>query len=110
MKKKLEALVKTYGIVGFATYFALFLLVWAGFAAAIALGLDTPGPGANLGTLAAAYVATKLTQPLRIAATLALMPLVTKLRERLRPRAPKKAQAPPFGAPSAENHDFRKSR
>ena len=40
-----------------------------------------------MGQLPAAYIATKLTQPLRIAATLALTPVVARVYERMRPSA-----------------------
>jgi hypothetical protein len=46
-----------------------------------------------VGSFTAAYIATKLTQPLRIAATLALTPLVARAYERLRPSARTRAAA-----------------
>jgi hypothetical protein len=41
-----------------------------------------------VGTFAAAYIATKLTQPLRIGATLVITPFIARLYERMRGRRP----------------------
>jgi len=76
-----------------ATYFSLFALVFAGFGLAIALGMQVESAQGGAGVLGAAYVATKLTQPLRIAATMALTPLVARLVERF--RKPRTAELEP---------------
>ena len=68
-------------------YLTIFAVVLLGSWAAIHFGWRPKSVGAGLGSFAAAYIATKLTQPLRIAATLALTPLVAKAYERLRPSA-----------------------
>ncbi|MFO0635898.1 MAG: hypothetical protein U0168_23915 [Nannocystaceae bacterium] len=65
-----------FGGIAIATYFAIFFLTWAGFVVAIRMGVEVDGAAENTGTIGAAYVATKLTQPLRIIATLALTPAV----------------------------------
>lgn len=71
------------------TYFALFVVVLSGFALAITLGFSVESAPGNLGVLGAAYVATQLTKPLRIGATLVLTPLVARALARLRgPRRP----------------------
>ena len=62
-----------------ATYFAIFWLVFGGFAVAIATGVTVDSNAATAGTIGAAWVATKFTQPLRILATLVLTPLVGRL-------------------------------
>jgi hypothetical protein len=54
----------------------IWLAVLAGFAVAISLGFRDAGMAEGAGVLLSAWVATKLTQPLRIAATLVLTPLV----------------------------------
>jgi len=79
MKDRLEALLAEYGKVALLTYFAIFALVFAGFAIAISLGVHVESASGTAGTLGAAYVATKLTQPIRIIATLALTPLLARL-------------------------------
>ncbi len=87
-KERLKALLSEYGSVAIGTYFVIFGLVLAAFAVAISLGVEVEGATAQAGVLGAAYVATKLVQPLRIAATLALTPLVAKvLRRRKTPPA-----------------------
>lgn len=73
-----------YGPIALGTYFAIFFVVLASFTGAIVFGFDVDSAQGTAGTLAAAYVATKLTQPLRILATLALTPLVARLVRRNR--------------------------
>ena len=86
--ERIKALFAEYGRVALATYFGLFVLVFAGFGLAIALGMHVASAAGQAGVLGAAYVATKLTQPLRIAATLALTPLVVRVSWKFRkPRA-----------------------
>ena len=86
MKKNLKQLLTEYGSVALVVYLTIFVAVLAGFWAAIRLGWRTESTAGTAGTLAGAYLATKLTQPLRIAATLVLTPIVAKLYEKLRPR------------------------
>lgn len=66
----------------------MFALVFIGFAFAITLGVPVASTAATAGTLGAAYVATKLTQPLRILATLVLTPILGKLVARFGPKPP----------------------
>ena len=101
--ERFKALLAEYGRVALATYFALFALVFAGFGLAIALGMQVASAQGGAGVLGAAYVATKLTQPLRIAATMALTPLVARVvasirksrTERLEPPEPLSADVLP---------------
>jgi hypothetical protein len=99
-RERLKALLAEYGQVAIYTYFGLFLLVLAGFSAGIAWGADVESTEGGLGVLGAAYLATKATQPLRIAATLGLTPLVAALLHKLNLRKPKSA-APAAGAAPA---------
>jgi hypothetical protein len=85
VSEKLKALLTRYGRVAMITYFAIFALVYAGFYAAIAAGVQPEGVGAGVGTLGGAYLATKLTQPIRIGATLLLTPIIDALVRRFRP-------------------------
>lgn len=82
--ERIKALLAEYGRVAMATYFGLFALVFTGFGVAIALGMHVSSAQGGAGVLGAAYVATKLTQPLRIAATIAMTPLVARVAERFR--------------------------
>jgi hypothetical protein len=77
--EKLQQLLAQYGKVAVITYFSIFFLVWAGFAVAIALGFQPKGAAGTAGVIGAAYVAVKLTQPLRIAATAVLTPIIARL-------------------------------
>lgn len=83
-KERLKSLLAEYGRVAIWTYFILFGLTLSGFAVAIAAGVRVESTQGQAGVLGAAYVATKLTQPLRIGATLALTPLVARLAQRVR--------------------------
>lgn len=78
-KEKLKILLAEYGRVAIATYLAIFALAFAGFAAAISLGVEVESAKQGAGVMGAAYLAVKLTQPVRIAATLALTPVVARL-------------------------------
>lgn len=84
MKDRLEALLARYGKVALVIYFGIFGLVLAGFAIAIRAGVQVESAAGEAGTLGAAWVATKLTQPLRILATLVLTPIVAKVIDKFR--------------------------
>jgi len=90
MKKlRLKELLAEYGQVALWIYLAIFALVLVGFMFAIKLGVKLEGTAGELGTWGAAWVATKLTQPLRIGATVVLTPFVAHaLRLRRRPKDP----------------------
>lgn len=75
-REKLRTLLEEYGRVAIWTYLVIWLTVLAGFALAISAGFSVSSAGGGAGVLGAAWLATKLTQPLRIAGTLALTPLV----------------------------------
>jgi hypothetical protein len=83
MKINFKELLAEYGRVAIAVYLVIFVATLVGSWMAIRMGWRTAGPAGNAGTLAAAYVATKLTQPLRIAATVVLTPVVAKVHERI---------------------------
>ena len=83
MRKSTRELLAEYGAVALVVYLAIFALTLAGFVVAIRFGWAPRSAAGSAGVLAAAYVATKLTQPLRIAFTVALTPLVAKAYERL---------------------------
>ncbi|HUQ80803.1 MAG TPA: DUF1279 domain-containing protein [Gemmatimonadaceae bacterium] len=88
MKKTVQNLLAEYGTVAVIVYFVIFFGVLAGFYLAIRFGWRPSSAAGSMGTLAAAYIATKLTQPIRIAATVVVTPLVAKLYERIRGRRP----------------------
>jgi hypothetical protein len=87
MTERLQALMVEYGSLALWVYFAIFALTLGGFALAISLGFHVKGNTMAVGTWGAAYLATKLLQPLRIIATLVLTPVVMKVL-RLKKRDP----------------------
>ncbi len=92
MGKKIQALVSEYGPAAMVVYFSIFFSVWGSFYVAIKLGFDVEGAAESSGTILAAYLATKVTQPLRIAATFALTPIVAKVWHRFYPPVPKTSE------------------
>ena len=86
MKKTAQKLLAEYGIVAVVIYFVIFFAVLGVFWLAIRFGWEPSSAAGSVGTFAAAYIATKITQPLRIAATLLVTPFVAKLYERVRGR------------------------
>jgi hypothetical protein len=86
--QRFKALLAEYGQVALFTYFGIFILVLAGFAVAIAAGIKPDSVTSNVGVLGGAYIAAKVTQPLRIAATLALTPIVARVLRRSRGATP----------------------
>lgn len=83
MRKTVKHVLTEYGAVAVVVYFAIFFAVLGGFWVAIRAGWRPTSAAGSAGAFAAAYIATKVTQPLRIAATLFLTPLVAKAYERI---------------------------
>lgn len=84
---KFRNLLVEYGVTALVVHYVIFALVIVGFWTAIRLGWRSSGTGASVGTWTAAYVMTKVVQPLRIIATLAVTPLVAKVYERVTGRS-----------------------
>lgn len=84
MRRKLNEILAEYGTVAIVVYLVIFVLTLAGFALAIQFGWRPASAGGRAGLLVAAWIATKVTQPVRIAATLVLTPVVARLWERAR--------------------------
>ena len=87
MRRTLKQIAAEYGTVAVVVYLTIFTVVLLGAWAAISLGWKPKSVGGGVGSFTAAYIATKIVQPFRIAATLALTPIVAKVYERLRPSA-----------------------
>jgi hypothetical protein len=83
VRKTIKHILVEYGAVAVAVYLLIFTLVLVGFWAAIRFGWQPTSAAGNVGTWTAAYIATKLTQPLRIMATLAVTPFIAKVYERV---------------------------
>jgi hypothetical protein len=84
VRRTLKGVLAEYGPVALVVYLAIFAATLAGFAIAIGMGFQPRGVAGGLGTLTAAYIATKVTQPLRIGATLVLTPFVARAIARVR--------------------------
>ena len=94
MRKTVKQILSEYGAVALVVYFAIFFAVLLGFWAAIRFGWRPSTATGQAGALTAAYIATKLTQPVRIAATVALTPLAARLYERVTGRGRAVARGP----------------
>ncbi len=68
-----------YGKIAIWTYLILWLLVLGGFFLAIKMGIEVEGAGEATSALFGAWLAAKLTQPVRIAATIVLTPMVASV-------------------------------
>jgi len=81
LKERYQSLILQYGGVALIVWFSIFFTVLGGFYLAIVSGFRDPGAEAEAGTwgtLLAAYLATQLTKPIRIGATLVLTPIVAR--------------------------------
>lgn len=93
MRKTFKQMLAEYGAIAVVVYFTIFFSVFFGAWLAIRQGVDLAavaarvglGDGrlaANLGAWTVAYLFTKVLQPVRIAATLLLTPLIARVYER----------------------------
>ena len=82
LSDRLKAHLKEYGKIAACVYFAIFIAVYLGFLFSISTGLSDADAATTVGTAGAAWLATKVTQPLRIGATFLITPLVAKLIRR----------------------------
>ena len=87
MRKTLKQFTVEYGTLFIVVYLTIFTIVWVGFWAAIRFGWSSSdSTAANVGAWTAAYLATKVTQPLRIVASVAVTPALARLYDRFFPR------------------------
>lgn len=84
MKKKLEKIFADYGPIALVIWFVIFGLTIVGFAMAIQAGVKVESAAGTAGVWGAAYIATQLTKPIRIFATLGLTALVGRFWNRRR--------------------------
>jgi hypothetical protein len=83
VRKTIRNIIAQYGAIAAVVYLAIFFAVLGGIWAAFHFGWRPESVTANAGTFTAAYLATKVTQPLRLAATVALTPFVSRGYERV---------------------------
>ena len=82
MRKTLKNIFAEYGAIAVVVYLALFFIVFIGAWAGIRLGWAPGGVAGAAGTWTAAYIVTKITQPLRIGATVLLTTFIVKFWRR----------------------------
>ena len=92
IKARFVQLKREYGKIAIGTYLVIFFAVLGAFAVAIKLGYTVEGASGTTGVLLGAWVATKVTQPIRIVATIGLTPLVARVLRKT-----------PVATPSAED-------
>jgi len=81
MRKTLKNVFAEYGAIAVVVYLTLFTTVLVGSYFAIRLGWTPGGVAGQAGAWTAAYLVTKIAQPLRIAATVLITTFVGKLWE-----------------------------
>ena len=86
---RFRELILEYGIIALIVHYVIFAIVIVGFWFAIRSGWRSTSTAGTAGTWGAAYLAAKITQPLRIIATLAITPFVARFYERVTGRARK---------------------
>jgi hypothetical protein len=87
VKKSLNHVITEYGVVALILYLVIFVIVLLSVYSAIKAGWSPKGFAGQTGTWLVAYLITKATTPFRLAATIALAPLVAKGWDRLRGRS-----------------------
>ena len=82
LKDRLQDHITEYGRLALIIFFSLGIMTLVGFYLAIKAGIDVGSNSGSAGALVAAWVATKLTMPIRIGATLVLTPILARLLRR----------------------------
>lgn len=88
MQKTIKHILGEYGPIAVVTYFAIFFSVLFAAWGALHFGWRPESVAGNVRTFTAAYLATKLTQPARIAGTLVLTPILARFYRRLARKPP----------------------
>lgn len=81
MRKTLKNILAEYGMIAVVVYLSLFTIVFVGSYFAIRLGWTPGSVAGQAGAWTAAYLVTKVAQPLRIAATVLITTFLGKLWE-----------------------------
>jgi hypothetical protein len=92
--ERFRGLILEYGVIAIVIHYVIFAVVIVGFWAAIRAGWQPESAGGTAGSWGAAYLMTKLFQPLRIVATLAITPLVARVYERVTGRSARRTSNP----------------
>lgn len=86
MRKTLKNIFAEYGAIAVVVYLSIFFIVLIGAWLGIRLGWAPGGVAGAAGTWTAAYIVTKITQPLRIGATVLLTTFIGRLWDRRKPK------------------------
>nr|WP_217917537.1 hypothetical protein [Myxococcus sp. AM010] len=76
---RFKNLMLEYGPLALVVNYAIFGLVIVGFYAAIEFGFEPSSTGEKAGSWAAAYAASQVVKPLRLAAVFVLTPLIARI-------------------------------
>ena len=84
MNSKIQNLFSKYGRIGLSVYFIIFFITLLGFWALLTAGFVIRSWSffselGDIGAIGLAYAATKITQPICIALTLLITPLIDKI-------------------------------
>jgi hypothetical protein len=79
LKERLKTLMANYGRLAIWVYFTLFFGCWIAVSLAIYLGFHVEGAGGNTGAIVGGYLVSKVTQPVRVLATLGLTPALERV-------------------------------
>ena len=80
---RFRELIVEYGVIALIVHYVIFAIVITGFWFAIRAGWRPSSTAGTAGSWGAAYIAAKITQPLRIVATLAVTPFIARVYERV---------------------------
>src|SRR5690242_9366636 len=98
MRKTLKNVFAEYGAIAVVVYLSLFAIVLVGSYFAIRLGWTPGGAAGQAGAWTAAYIVTKIAQPLRIGATVLITTFFGRLWENRKTlRGAGKGQTPDSG-------------
>lgn len=84
MRKTLRNILAEYGAIAVVLYLVIFFGVFIGAYLAIRLGWAPESVAGNAGAWTAAYIVTKITQPLRIAGTVVLTTFLGRIWDKRR--------------------------
>jgi hypothetical protein len=77
--RTLRRILAQYGTIAVVVYLTLHMIVLFAFYLAIKMGWTPEGIAGEAGIWTVAYIFTKLTQPVRLAVTLVVTPLIARL-------------------------------
>lgn len=80
--RTLKRILAQYGTIAMVVYLALHMIVLFAFYLAIKMGWTPQGIAGEAGIWTAAYILTKLTQPVRLGLTVLVTPLIARIFSR----------------------------